>query len=134
MMIIVVFFFVFFFLLDVNHKDMESWLSNRDSVPPFDKTTFLSDQPGPHLPFLSCFLEGQMFATFIDSKVLSNFGQCSHSVRVFDDRIKLLRYSSLVSCRLYFANEIVPLYSLIYYYIILMLLSVCWNSWNLTAT
>ena len=70
---------------------MDSWLSNRDQVHPFDKTTFLSDQPGPHLPFLSRFLQSQMFATFIDSKVLANYGQYHHSVRVLDARIKLLR-------------------------------------------
>lgn len=72
---------------------MESWLSNRDHVHPFDKTTFLSDQPGPHLRFMSCFLESQMFASFIDAKVLANYGQSCHAIRVLDARIKLLKYS-----------------------------------------
>jgi DENN domain-containing protein 5 len=76
--------------MDLN-QDLESWISNREMVHTFDKTTFLSDQPAPHLPFLSRFLESQMFASFIDSKVLANFGQPSHSVRVLDARIKLLK-------------------------------------------
>lgn len=67
-------------------------MSNRDQAHPFDKTTFLSDQPGPHLRFMSCFLESQMFANFIDAKVLANYGQCCHSVRVLDARIRLLKY------------------------------------------
>ena len=73
---------------------MESWLSNRENVHTFDKTTFLSDQPAAHLPFLSRFLESQMFASFIDSKVLANFGQAHHCVRVLDTRIKLLKLAN----------------------------------------
>ncbi|CAH8665325.1 unnamed protein product [Schistosoma rodhaini] len=34
----------------------------------FDKVGFLSDQPETHLPFLSAFLETQMFASFLDSR------------------------------------------------------------------
>ena len=66
-------------------------MSNRDQVNPFDKTTFLSDQPGSHLRFMSSFLESQMFANFVDAKVLANYGQCCHSVRVLDARIRLLK-------------------------------------------
>nr|CAH8869258.1 unnamed protein product [Trichobilharzia regenti] len=35
----------------------------------FDKVGFLSDQPETHLPFLSAFLETQMFASFLDSRI-----------------------------------------------------------------
>ncbi|KAL1433618.1 hypothetical protein MTO96_012444 [Rhipicephalus appendiculatus] len=59
------------FVIQPNQKDMEQWLASRDTVHNFDKTTFLSDQPEPHLPFLSRFIETQMFASFIDSKILS---------------------------------------------------------------
>lgn len=50
---------------------MEAWFSQRESMQNFDKTAFLSDQPDPHLPFLSRFLETQMFASLIDNKVLA---------------------------------------------------------------
>ncbi|XP_032781013.1 DENN domain-containing protein 5B isoform X2 [Daphnia magna] len=84
-------FSVYEYFFNQPNQDMDSWLSNRDQVHPFDKTTFLSDQPGPHLRFMSSFLESQMFASFIDAKVLANYGQYSHSVRVLDARIKLLK-------------------------------------------
>ncbi|CAL8242586.1 unnamed protein product [Merluccius merluccius] len=35
--------------------------------------SFLSDQPEPYLPFLSHFIETQMFATFIDNKIMSHW-------------------------------------------------------------
>lgn len=57
----------------------------------FDKATFLSDQPQHHLPFLSRFIETQMFATLVDSKILSNWEPLEPSLRVFESRIKLLR-------------------------------------------
>lgn len=50
---------------------MEQWLSTRETMQNFDKTAFLSDQPEPHLPFLSRFIETQMFATLIDNKIVS---------------------------------------------------------------
>ncbi|CAL8076198.1 unnamed protein product [Calicophoron daubneyi] len=37
----------------------------------FDKVGFLSDQPETHLPFLSAFLETQMFASFLDCRMNS---------------------------------------------------------------
>ncbi|XP_046442156.1 cytoplasmic dynein 2 heavy chain 1-like [Daphnia pulex] len=77
-------FSVYEYFFNQPNQDMDSWLSNRDQVHPFDKTTFLSDQPRPHLRFMSCFLESQMFANFIDAKVLAYYGQYSHSVRVLD--------------------------------------------------
>ncbi|XP_074442926.1 DENN domain-containing protein 5A [Larus michahellis] len=47
-------------------QDKESWFTNREQMQNFDKASFLSDQPEPYLPFLSRFLETQMFASFID--------------------------------------------------------------------
>ncbi|XP_046395461.1 DENN domain-containing protein 5B isoform X2 [Ischnura elegans] len=72
-------------------QDMEQWLSSRESMQNFDKATFLSDQPEPHLPFLSRFIESQMFATLIDNKILSNWQEVDSNLRVFDSRIRLLR-------------------------------------------
>lgn len=57
----------------------------------FDKATFLSDQATHHLPFLSQFLETQMFASFIDSKILATFNEIDPNLRVFDKRIKNAR-------------------------------------------
>ncbi|KAG5839596.1 hypothetical protein ANANG_G00206620 [Anguilla anguilla] len=51
-------------------QDKESWFTNREQMQNFDKASFLSDQPEPYLPFLSRFLETQMFASFIDCKIL----------------------------------------------------------------
>ncbi|XP_077530109.1 DENN domain containing pinstripe isoform X2 [Haemaphysalis longicornis] len=82
------------FVIQPNQKDMEQWLSSRDTVHNFDKTTFLSDQPEPHLPFLSRFIETQMFASFIDSKILSLWEEPDPCLKIFDNRIKLLRSHS----------------------------------------
>ncbi|XP_049274732.1 DENN domain-containing protein 5B isoform X3 [Rhipicephalus sanguineus] len=82
------------FVIQPNQKDMEQWLSSRDTVHNFDKTTFLSDQPEPHLPFLSRFIETQMFASFIDSKILSLWEEPDPCLKIFDNRIKLLRNHS----------------------------------------
>lgn len=57
----------------------------------FDKATFLSDQATQSLPFLAQFLETQMFASFIDSKILANFNEIDPNLRVFDKRIKNAR-------------------------------------------
>lgn len=57
----------------------------------FDKATFLSDQPQQHLPFLSRFIETQMFATLVDNKILSAWVKVESNLRVFERRIKLLR-------------------------------------------
>ncbi|KAH6924862.1 hypothetical protein HPB50_025760 [Hyalomma asiaticum] len=82
------------FVIQPNQKDMEQWLASRDTVHNFDKTTFLSDQPEPHLPFLSRFIETQMFASFIDSKILSLWEEPDPCLKIFDNRIKLLRNHS----------------------------------------
>ncbi|XP_060796934.1 DENN domain-containing protein 5A [Neoarius graeffei] len=73
-------------------QDKESWFSNRDQMQNFDKASFLSDQPEPYLPFLSRFLETQMFASFIDSKILYHDDEDKeHTLRVFDSRVEKVR-------------------------------------------
>uniref|UniRef100_A0A4W4GHY3 UDENN domain-containing protein n=1 Tax=Electrophorus electricus TaxID=8005 RepID=A0A4W4GHY3_ELEEL len=73
-------------------QDKESWFSNRDQMQNFDKASFLSDQPEPYLPFLSRFLETQMFASFIDSKILYHDDEDKeHALRVFDARVDKIR-------------------------------------------
>uniref|UniRef100_A0A7M4FIH6 DENN domain containing 5B n=1 Tax=Crocodylus porosus TaxID=8502 RepID=A0A7M4FIH6_CROPO len=71
--------------------DMESWLTNREQMQNFDKASFLSDQPEPYLPFLSHFIETQMFATFIDNKIMSQWEEKDSFLRVFDSRIEKIR-------------------------------------------
>ena len=72
-------------------QDMDSWISNRETMHNFDKASFLSDQPENYLPFLSPFLETQMFATFIDNKILSQWEEIDPNLKVFDIRVKTLR-------------------------------------------
>ncbi|XP_041636608.1 DENN domain-containing protein 5B isoform X2 [Cheilinus undulatus] len=71
--------------------DLESWLTNREQMHNFDKASFLSDQPEPYLPFLSHFIETQMFATFIDNKIMSQWEEKEPLLRVFDTRIEKAR-------------------------------------------
>ncbi|KAM4614733.1 DENN domain-containing protein 5B isoform 2-T2 [Polymixia lowei] len=71
--------------------DLESWLTNREQMHNFDKASFLSDQPEPYLPFLSHFIETQMFATFIDNKIMSQWEEKEPLLRVFDGRIDKAR-------------------------------------------
>lgn len=71
--------------------DLESWLTNREQMHNFDKASFLSDQPEPYLPFLSHFIETQMFATFIDNKIMSQWEEKEPQLRVFDARIEKAR-------------------------------------------
>uniref|UniRef100_A0A671MNV3 DENN domain-containing protein 5B n=1 Tax=Sinocyclocheilus anshuiensis TaxID=1608454 RepID=A0A671MNV3_9TELE len=74
-----------------NSPDLESWLTNREQMHNFDKASFLSDQPEPYLPFLSHFIETQMFATFIDNKIMSQWEEKEPLLRVFDGRIEKAR-------------------------------------------
>ncbi|CAL4110696.1 unnamed protein product, partial [Meganyctiphanes norvegica] len=76
---------------NTHEVDMETWVSCRESMVTFDKATFLSDQPEAHLPFLSRFIETQMFTTLVDNKILSNWGDQDPALKVFDLRIRLLR-------------------------------------------
>ncbi|XP_068176804.1 DENN domain-containing protein 5A isoform X7 [Antennarius striatus] len=79
------------FVIQPSH-DKESWFTNRDQMQNFDKASFLSDQPEPYLPFLSRFLETQMFASFIDSKILCHEDEeKEHTLRVFDARVDKIR-------------------------------------------
>ncbi|KAF2979817.1 hypothetical protein EK904_012841 [Melospiza melodia maxima] len=55
------------------------------------EASFLSDQPEPYLPFLSHFIETQMFATFIDNKIMSQWEEKDPFLRVFDSRIEKIR-------------------------------------------
>ncbi|TNN24681.1 DENN domain-containing protein 5B [Liparis tanakae] len=71
--------------------DLQSWLTNREQMHNFDKASFLSDQPEPYLPFLSAFIETQMFATFIDNKIMSQWGDKEPLLRVFDGRVDKAR-------------------------------------------
>ncbi|TKS91010.1 DENN domain-containing protein 5B [Collichthys lucidus] len=64
--------------------DLESWLTNREQMHNFDK-------PEPYLPFLSHFIETQMFATFIDNKIMSQWEDKEPLLRVFDSRIDKAR-------------------------------------------
>ncbi|XP_048463769.1 DENN domain-containing protein 5B-like [Rhincodon typus] len=72
-------------------QDMDAWLTNREQMQNFDKASFLSDQPEPYLPFLSHFIETQMFATFIDNKIVSLWEEKEPLLRVFDSRIEKMK-------------------------------------------
>nr|XP_033784044.1 DENN domain-containing protein 5A isoform X2 [Geotrypetes seraphini] len=73
-------------------QDKESWFSNREQMQNFDKASFLSDQPEPYLPFLSRFLETQMFASFIDHKIMCHDDDDKDLVlKVFDSRVDKIR-------------------------------------------
>ncbi|XP_028039187.1 DENN domain-containing protein 5B isoform X1 [Bombyx mandarina] len=92
--------FVHIFLMYENFvimpdQDRESWLSSRESMVNFDKASFLSDQPQRHRPFLSRFLETQMFATLIDNKIMANWGEYDVNLQVFEYRTRIVRTNSL---------------------------------------
>lgn len=75
------------------NQDKDDYLSNRESLQNFDKASFLSEQPHHHQPFLSRFLESQMFATLIDNKIMSYWdGELDCNLKLFDNRIKILRF------------------------------------------
>lgn len=85
-------FFAYEFFVIHPNQDREEWLSNRETLQNFDKSSFLSDQPEHHRPFLSRFLESQMFATLVDNKILSVWDKSpDKNLKIFDQRIKLLR-------------------------------------------
>lgn len=64
----------------------------------FDKATFLSDQPDQNLPFLSRFIETQMFASLIDRKIVSLSGEseADPNLTVFELRVKILRWERIL--------------------------------------
>uniref|UniRef100_A0A1B0AU76 UDENN domain-containing protein n=1 Tax=Glossina palpalis gambiensis TaxID=67801 RepID=A0A1B0AU76_9MUSC len=85
-------FFAYDFFVIYPNQDREEWLSNRETLQNFDKSSFLSDQPEHHKPFLSRFLESQMFATLVDNKILSVWDkEPDTNLQIFDQRVKLLR-------------------------------------------
>lgn len=85
-------FYAYEFFVIYPNQDKEEWLSNRESLQNFDKSSFLSDQPEHHRSFLSRFLESQMFATLIDNKIIGVWEKEPESnLKLFDQRIKLLR-------------------------------------------
>lgn len=77
----------------IPNQDKEEWMTNRESLQNFDKASFLSDQPQQHRPFLSRFLESQMFATLIDNKIMSAWEEPNFdpNLNLFDKRIRQLR-------------------------------------------
>ena len=76
------------FVIPTNAKDQESWSTNRDGMHNFDKTAFLSDHPEGYLQFLSSFIETQMFASFVDSKIISQWTVMDYNLAVFETRLK----------------------------------------------
>lgn len=75
------------------NQDKNEWLTNRESLQNFDKASFLSDQQQHHRPFLSRFLESQMFATLIDNKIMAMWdSDIDPNLKLFDNRIKILKY------------------------------------------
>ncbi|XP_031629908.1 DENN domain-containing protein 5B isoform X2 [Contarinia nasturtii] len=74
------------------NQDKNEWLTNRESLQNFDKASFLSDQQQHHRPFLSRFLESQMFATLIDNKIMAMWdSDIDSNLKLFDSRIKILK-------------------------------------------
>lgn len=74
------------------NQDKNEWLTNRESLQNFDKASFLSDQQQDHRPFLSRFLESQMFATLIDNKIMAMWdNDCDRHLKLFDCRIRILK-------------------------------------------
>jgi DENN domain-containing protein 5 len=95
------------------NQSQEEWLKNRESLHNFDKASFLSDQPSHYRLFFAQFLESQMFATLIDNKIMTSFGEkstssggsgggskstadeahlhCNKNLQLFDNRIKILK-------------------------------------------
>lgn len=71
--------------------DRDAYEANRESMASFDKASFLSDQPDSHLAFLAAFLETQMFTSFIDAKILSQWETPDEGVVLFDSRIAAMR-------------------------------------------
>ena len=72
-------------------QDMEQWMSNREQMQNFDKAAFLSDQPGQLLPFLSRMTETQLFASFVDMKIMSAWEETDPRLAVFDQRVESMK-------------------------------------------
>ncbi|CAG9535634.1 unnamed protein product [Cercopithifilaria johnstoni] len=80
------------FVINTACQDLETYFASRESVANFDKAAFLSDQPSKNLPFLAAFLETQMFTSFIDAKIVSQWETTAdENLQIFDSRIQTLR-------------------------------------------
>lgn len=83
---------------NMENNDLENWWINRDHAGNFDSKMFLIEQPSPRLPFLSHFLTTQMFASFIDLKIISLIDPqkpVDPSIRIFDEKIKLFKTNDI---------------------------------------
>ena len=76
------------FVIQPTGQDMDAWLSTRETMHNFDKAAFLSDQPEAHLPFLSAFLESQMFTSFIDNKIIAQWEEADPFLQIFEARVR----------------------------------------------
>ena len=74
----------------IPQQSYEQWIRDREQFQSFDKTSFLSDQSPSAVPFLSSFIETQMFSHFIDQKIIAlwQIPEVDKSIVAFDDRIK----------------------------------------------
>ena len=79
------------FVIQPQQDHKEDWTSNREQMQNFDKASFLSDQPEQYLPFLSPFTETQMFASFIDMKIMENWEGPDPRLAVFNQRVERLK-------------------------------------------
>lgn len=82
----------------IENIDLENWWMNRDHAGNFDSKMFLIEQPSPRLPFLSHFLTTQMFASFIDLKIISLIDPkkpIDPTIRIFDEKIKLFKTNDI---------------------------------------
>jgi DENN domain-containing protein 5 len=70
------------------NQNKSEWLRNRESMHNFDKASFLSDQTTQYRPFLSQFLESQMFATLIDNKIMTSFDDKPNGSGATDPKAK----------------------------------------------
>ena len=71
-------------------QSYDQWKRDREQFQNFDRTAFLSDQPEKNLPFLSAFLETQMFRSFVDEKIEAYYSKDpSKHLALFDNKIEL---------------------------------------------
>ncbi|XP_072165397.1 DENN domain-containing protein 5B-like [Diadema setosum] len=82
------------FIIQPRVNSLDVWSNNRDQMQNFDKNAFLADTPELHLPFLSPFLETQLFASFIDNKIISNWEEKDQALSIFDERVEQFPSSS----------------------------------------
>ncbi len=79
---------------NIETKNIESWWTCREYTGNFDSKMFLIEQPSPWLPFLSHFIATQMFASFIDLKIISlidNQKSIEPNVKVRNTKCKRLK-------------------------------------------